>query len=120
MTTNIEDIYKRYPAAKEDIEGNIEFYSDPKSYDPDEQSCFDTWMRLYDSDGELYNFLYSLSDYDGFLLKENEIVPEDYMRREEVIKKIMVKHLNTDLNDIWWVSEDGEHCKWADFHIRED
>ena len=115
MTTNIEDIYKKYPDVKVEIEQNLKFWSDPETYDPNEQGCFDAWMRIYDGRTDLYNFLYALSDYDGFLLKQNEIAPEDYTRREDVIKKTMVENLGVDLDTIWWVSEDGEKS-WTEYY----
>lgn len=120
MTTNIEDIYKKYPEVKVEVDQNTMFWSDPETYDPNEQGCFDAWCRVYDSGGELYNFLYALSDYDGFLLKNNEITPEDYMRSEGVIKSTMVKHLGVDLDEIWWISQDESPETWSDFHKRND
>lgn len=119
MTTNIEDIYKKYPEAKTQIENNIIEYSN-FTYDTKEQSCFDSWLRISDCDTELYQFLYILSDYDGFLLKENEITPEDYMKNEINIKGLMVKQLNTNLDEIWWISEDEDVNKWSDFHRNMD
>jgi|TARA_B110000467_G_C18272645_1_gene453412 hypothetical protein len=120
MTTNVEDIYKRYPEVKEEVDQNTKFWSDPETYDPNEQSCFDCWTRVHDSRTELYNFLYALSDYDGFLLKNNEITPEDYMRSEAVIKKTMTDNLGVDLDEIWWVSDDHELRIWAEFHKRDE
>ena len=116
MTTNIEDIYKKYPEVKEEVEGHIKFWGDPETYDPSEQGCFDAWSRVYDGRTDLYNFLYALSDYDGFLLKQNEITPEDYMKSEAVIKKTMVKELGVDLDQIWWVSEDDEPRTWTEYY----
>ena len=118
MTTNVEDIYKKYPEVKAEVDGNAMFWGDPETYDPNEQGCFDVWVRVYDSSSELYNFLYALSDYDGFLLKNNEITPEDYMRSEAVIKRTMVKNLGVDLNDVWWISQDDNPEAWSDFHKR--
>ena len=115
MTTNIEDIYKKYPDIKIEIEQNIKFWGDPETYDENEQGCFDAWVRIHDSRTDLYNFLYSISDYDGFLLKQNEITPEDYERSENVIKKAMVRELGVDLDEIWWVSEDDEKS-WSDYY----
>ena len=119
MTTNIDDIYKRYPEVKVEVDGNTRFWGDPETYDPNEQGCFDAWYRCYDGRTDLYNFLYSLSDYDGFLLKNNEITPEDYMRSEAVIKKTMTDNLGVDLDDIWWISDDDSKT-WADFHRNEE
>jgi hypothetical protein len=115
MTTNIEDIYKRYPDVKVAVEQNIKFFSDPETYDPAEEGCFDSWGRFYDDRDELYNFLYALSDYDGFLLKQNEITTEDYERSEKVIKKTMVENLGVDLDQIWWVSDDDEKS-WSEYY----
>jgi hypothetical protein len=115
MTTNIEDIYKRYPDVKVAVEQNIKFFSDPETYDPNEEGCFDAWARVYDGRTDLYNFLYALSDYDGFLLKQNEITPEDYERSEKVIKKTMVENLGVDLDTIWWVSDDDEKL-WSEYY----
>jgi len=116
MTTNIDDIYKRYPEVKVEQDANMMFWGDESTYDPDEESCFDRWVRIVDSDTELYQFFYALSDYDGWLLKQNETTPEDYMRSETVIKKLMTKHLHADLDEIWWISEDEDANKWSDFH----
>ena len=116
MTTNIDDIYKRYPEVKVEHDANMLFWGDESTYDPTEESCFDRWVRVVDSDTELYHFFYALSDYDGWLLKQNETTPEDYMRSEAVIKKLMTKHLRADLDEIWWISEDEEANKWSDFH----
>ena len=116
MTTNIDDIYKRYPEVKVEHDANMLFWGDESTYDPDEESCFDKWVRVVDSDTELYHFLYALSDYDGWLLKQNETTPEDYVRSEVVIKKLMTKHLQADLDEIWWISEDEDANKWSDFH----
>lgn len=115
MTTNIDDIYKRYPEVKVEVDQNIKFWGDPETYDPTEQGCFDAWCRCYDGRTDLYNFLYSLSDYDGFLLKQNEITPKDYMRSEAVIKKAMTDNLGVDLDEIWWVSDEGEKS-WTEFY----
>ena len=65
MTTNIEDIYNRYPSVRKLAKETLEFYSSEATYDPNEESCFDRWVRIYDSGTDLYNFLYALSDYDG-------------------------------------------------------
>jgi len=119
MTTNIEDIYNRYPSVRKLAKETLEFYSSEATYDPNEESCFDRWVRIYDSGTDLYNFLYALSDYDGFLLKENEILPEDYIRRETALKKVMTEQLGADLDDIWWMSEDEDTSKWPEFYIKE-
>ena len=115
MTTNIEDIYKKYPEAKVQVEKNMIQYGN-STYDPEEESCFDSWLRIADCDTELYQFLYILSDYDGFLLKENEITPADYMKNETTIKRLMVENFNANLDEIWWISEDEDDSKWSDFH----
>jgi len=119
MTTNIEDIYNRYPSVRKLAKESLEFYMSDATYDPNEESCFDRWVRIYDSGTDLYNFLYALSDYDGFLLKENEIIPEDYIRRETALKKVMTEQLGADLDDIWWMSEDEDTSKWPEFYIKE-
>ena len=120
MATRIEDVYKRYPEAKLHNETNVKFHDDPETYDPNEESCFDVCVKLYDCDDELYNFLYSLCDYDGFLLKQNEIMPSDYIRSEKKIKSLMVEHLNTNLDDIWWMSDEEDENKWPDYYKGEN
>jgi hypothetical protein len=119
MATDIEEVYRRYPEAKISNDQNMELFGEEEFYDPHEQSCFDRWMKVDDAETELYNFFYSLADYDGFLLKNNEITPFDYMRNESRTKQLMKTHLHANLDDIWWVSDDDNVSKWSDFHIQE-
>jgi len=120
MATDINEVYRRYPEAKATNDMNLEMFGSDEHYDPEEIGCFDRWMKVEDAETELYNFFYALADFDGFLLKHNEITPYDYMKNESTTKRLMKEHLNANLDDIWWVSDDDNLTKWSDFHITQD
>jgi hypothetical protein len=42
------------------------------------------------------------------------------MKNEATTKKLMQEHLNANLDDIWWVSDDNDLTKWSDFHRGQD
>jgi len=87
MATDINEVYKKYPEAKATNDMNLEMFGSDEHYDPEEIGCFDRWMKVEDAQTELYNFFYALADFDGFLLKHNEITPYDYMKNEACTKK---------------------------------
>ena len=81
MTTDINDIYKKYPSAKEQAEDNIQFWDSEESLnDANLSGVLDSGMKIHTSDEELYKFFETIIHYDAFLLKENEITPEQEKR----------------------------------------
>ena len=120
MATKVEEVYKKYPEAKATNDANLDLFGSELHYDPHEESCFDRWVKIEDAETELYNFFYSLADYDGFLLKHNEITPLEYMKNESTSKRLLKEHLDANLDDIWWVPDDDNLTKWSDFHRGQD
>ena len=94
MTTDINDIYKKYPFAKEQAEENIEFWDSEESLnDANLSGVLDAGMKIHTSDEELYKFFETIIHYDAFLLKQNEINPEQEKENNDKIEKLTAKHL---------------------------
>ena len=94
MTTDINDIYKKYPFAKEQTEENIEFWDSEESLnDANLSGVLDAGMKIHTSDEELYKFFETIIHYDAFLLKQNEITPEEEKENNDKIEKLTAKHL---------------------------
>ena len=94
MTSNINDIYKKYPFAKEQAEENIEFWDSEESLnDANLSGVLDAGMKIHTSDEELYKFFETIIHYDAFLLKQNEINPEQEKENNDKIEKLTAKHL---------------------------
>ena len=94
MTTDINDIYKKYPFAKEQAEENIEFWDSEESLnDANLSGVLDAGMKIHTSDEELYKFFETIIHYDAFLLKQNEITPEEEKENNDKIEKLTSKHL---------------------------
>jgi hypothetical protein len=94
MTTDINEIYKKYPCAKKQAEENIEFWDSEESLNklnmPD---ILESGMKIHTSDEELYKFFETIIHYDAFLLKQNEITLEEEKKRNDKIEKLTTKHL---------------------------
>ena len=110
MTTDINEIYRKYPEAKKINDQNMEFWASQESLDAVNEPCVDVWMKTYESEVELYRFLQDLVAYDAFLLKENEIMPEDEMRKNKVIDGLMEKYLKSHI-DKWYDIQDKNICE---------
>ena len=94
MTTDINDIYKKYPFAKEQAEENIEFWDSEESLSESNMTgVLDAGMKIYGGDEELYKFFEMIIHYDAFLLKQNEITPEEEKENNDKIEKLTAKHL---------------------------
>ena len=94
MTTDINDIYKKYPFAKEQAEDNIEFWDSEESLSESNMTgVLDAGMKIHTSDEELYKFFETIIHYDAFLLKQNEINPEQEKENNDKIEKLTAKHL---------------------------
>jgi|TARA_B110000467_G_scaffold153105_1_gene163091 hypothetical protein len=91
MATDINEIYKKYPCAKHQMLDNIKFWKE--NHDKNEDSCFDTWLRMHSQEDDLYNFLEDLESYDMWLLKRNEITPAQEKYNRGVGRKISNEHL---------------------------
>ena len=94
MTTNVNEIYKKYPCAKETAQNNIEFWGSEESLDEVKNPQYiETCMKVHGGEEELHKFFEQLVHYDSFLLKENEITLEAEMTRNNIIEKLTQKHL---------------------------
>ena len=94
MTSNINDIYKKYPFAKKAAEENIEFWDSEESLNESNMTgVLDAGMKIYGGDEELYKFFEMIIHYDAFLLKQNEITPEEEKENNDKIEKLTAKHL---------------------------
>jgi len=94
MTTDINDIYKKYPFAKEQAEENIRFWDSEESLSESNMTgVLDAGMKIYGGDEELYKFFEMIIHYDAFLLKQNEITPEEEKENNDKIEKLTAKHL---------------------------
>ena len=94
MTTDINDIYKKYPFAKKAAEENIEFWDSEESLSESNMTgVLDAGMKIYGGDEELYKFFEMIIHYDAFLLKQNEITPEQEKKNNDKIEKLTAKHL---------------------------
>ena len=94
MATNINDIYEKYPFAKKQAEENIEFWDSEESLnDANLSGVLDAGMKIHTSDEELYKFFETIIHYDAFLLKQNEITPEEEKENNDKIEKLTAKHL---------------------------
>ena len=94
MTSNINDIYKKYPFAKKQAEENIEFWDSEESLNESNMTgVLDAGMKIYGGDEELYKFFEMIIHYDAFLLKQNEITPEEEKENNDKIEKLTAKHL---------------------------
>jgi len=104
MTTDINEIYRKYPEAKKINDQNMEFWASQESLDAVDEPCVDVWMKIKHDEIELYNFFQDIVTYDAYLLSENEVMPEDEIRRNKVIDRLMDKHLKHHL-EIWYGDE---------------
>ncbi len=94
MTTNINDIYEKYPFAKEQAEDNIQFWDSEESLSESNLTgVLDAGMKIHTSDEELYKFFEMIIHQDAFLLKQNEINPEEEKENNDKIEKLTQKHL---------------------------
>ncbi len=94
MTSNINDIYKKYPFAKEQAEDNIQFWDSEESLSESNLTgVLDAGMKIHTSDEELYKFFEMIIHQDAFLLKQNEINPEEEKENNDKIEKLTQKHL---------------------------
>lgn len=94
MTSNINDIYKKYPSAKEQAEDNIQFWDSEESLSESNLTgVLDAGMKIHTSDEELYKFFETIIHQDAFLLKQNEITPEEEKENNDKIEKLTQKHL---------------------------
>jgi len=94
MATNINDIYKKYPFAKKQAEENIEFWDSEESLSESNMTgVLDAGMKIHTSDEELYKFFEMIIHQDAFLLKQNEITPEEEKENNDKIEKLTAKHL---------------------------
>jgi len=94
MATDINDIYKKYPFAKEQAEENIRFWDSEESLNEANMTgVLDSGMKIHTSDEELYKFFETIIHYDAFLLKQNEITLEEEKKRNDIIEKLTAKHL---------------------------
>lgn len=91
MATDINEVYKMYPCAKHQMLDNMKFWKE--SHDVNEEPCFDTWLRIHSHDDDLYNFLEDLESHDMFLLKRNDITPEEEEYNRSICRKISNKYL---------------------------
>ncbi len=94
MTTDINDIYKKYPFAKKQAEENIQFWDSEESLSESNMTgVLDAGMKIHTDDEELYKFFETIIHYDAFLLKHNEITPEEEKENNDKIEKLTAKHL---------------------------
>ncbi len=94
MTTDVNEIYEKYPCAKEAAENNIKFWGSEESLEEVKNPQYiDAAMKVHGGEEELYNFFQQLIHYDAFLLKENEITLEEEMTRNYIIEKLTQTHL---------------------------
>ena len=100
MTTDINEIYKRYPCAKEYMEDNMKVWTE--KHDNEEYSCFDVWVRTSSGQDDVYDFLETLETHDMFLLKLNEITPEEEEQNREVGRRLTNKYLKKYEEEYMW------------------
>lgn len=100
MTTDINEIYKRYPCAKHQSADNIKFWSE--KHDNEEDPCFDVWIRTSSGQDDIYNFLELLESHDIFLLKRNELTPEEEEQNREVGRRLSNKYLKNYEDEYMW------------------
>ena len=94
MATDINDIYKKYPFAKEQAEENIQFWDSEESLSESNMTgVLDAGMKIHTDDEELYKFFETIIHQDAFLLKQNEINPEQEKENNDKIEKLTAKHL---------------------------
>ena len=94
MATDVNEIYEKYPCAKEAAENNIKFWGSEESLEEVKNPQYiDAAMKVHGGEEELYNFFQQLIHYDAFLLKENEITLEEEMTRNYIIEKLTQTHL---------------------------
>jgi len=94
MTTDINEVYKKYPDAKKTTEENIKFWDSEESLNESNMTgVLDAGMKIYGGDEELYKFFEMIIHYDAFLLKQNEITPEEEKENNDKIEKLTAKHL---------------------------
>ena len=94
MTTDINEVYKKYPCAKKAAEENIRFWDSEESLNEANMTgVLDSGMKIHTSDEELYKFFETIIHYDAFLLKENEIPPWQEQKRNKIIEGLTQKHL---------------------------
>jgi len=94
MTTDINEIYKKYPCAEEAAKENIRFWDSEESLNESNMTgVLESALKIESSDEELYKFFETIIHHDAFLLKENEISLEEEKKRNKVIEDLTEKHL---------------------------
>lgn len=117
MATDINELYKKYPCAKHQMLDNSKFWNE--RHDENEDPCFDVWMHMATDQDSLYNFLEDLESYDMWLLKRNEITPEEEKHNRSVCRRISNKYLEGyedetmwyRINSMDWGKDDNEKTK---------
>ncbi len=83
--TNIEELYKKYPDVKREVEEYLEENIVLWKYDPDDWKGFDRWGDIREPREEIETFLYCIQKHDQFLEEHGEITREECLRRMEII-----------------------------------
>lgn len=89
---NQDDLMRKYPEVKLSVEANLEFQREEHN-DSDENPYFDTWIRVYESEEEIYNFLEMCLGHDTFQLKHMEITPAEEMESYNKITRLEQKYV---------------------------
>lgn len=94
MATDINEVYKKYPCAKQQAEENMRFWDSEESLSESNMTgVLDAGMKIHTSDEELYKFFEMIIHQDAFFVKENEMTLEQEKKNNDKIEKLTEKHL---------------------------
>ena len=115
----LDEIYEKYPEAKEQAEENIRYWGSQESLDEqDPDGELDDVMKVYGGEEELHNFFQQIVSYDAFLLKENEITPWQEERNNRVIEHLTDKHLGFWHDALYRTHNEHQDKFWQEDQMR--